>query len=322
MEGGYEQVAGYAILVVWYKEAGVVKRLSRVPRMKVERRARRFVVEDIEVIGSSGRLGRGLYRFLVERLPASAVVAGTGKRKPAAVVAADRASLIQLMIKGEIEMAIDDGSDEGLSRQVDQALEVSESESEYAGHVILMREMLKVDIMRLYLKGVAMEDAVEEIRKRRGIALRPQEGYGILNAALDDLKMAYVREAEEWRVMELRRIAALEAEYWRMWEQTVAGEASTEESDVVGDRKLSTRRRDMKVALEYLKGVERCIQRRCQILGLDAPHKFQISWEEEAARAGYDPQALVNEIMRYMLEQSKSRLKEGEQLLNLEEADG
>lgn len=44
----------------------------------------------------------------------------------------------------------------------------------------------------------------------------------------------------------------------------------------------------------YLKVMLECIDRRCRLLGLDAP--IRISWEEMAKRDGYDPEAIADNL--------------------------
>ena len=78
---------------------------------------------------------------------------------------------------------------------------------------------------------------------------------------------------------ELARLNELELTYWNSWEKSCTEKqtTSTEQSEGDGGAKrraaLKKESRDGNPA--FLAGVERCIERRCKILGIDAPIKIK-----------------------------------------------
>ncbi len=70
----------------------------------------------------------------------------------------------------------------------------------------------------------------------------------------------------EAKAKELARVDHLEREYWEAWERSV-GEHRTKTlktEEINGDPR-------------YLSGIQWCINKRCELLGLDAPSKTDIT---------------------------------------------
>jgi hypothetical protein len=98
-----------------------------------------------------------------------------------------------------------------------------------------------------------------------------------------------IRDFDAARAEELAKIDAVESEYWQAWERSKKDkEIAVQETDGVLDEK--TKRPRIKKGMlrkegqsgnpAYLAGILSCIERRCKILGLDAPERFKIQWEE------------------------------------------
>ena len=88
---------------------------------------------------------------------------------------------------------------------------------------------------------------------------------------------ATIRDFDELRSEQVAKIDRVELEYWDAWERSKkprtrkgrkerSGDTNSDESSVVIEE------RDGNPA--WLSGVERCIDRRCKLLGLDAPQKI------------------------------------------------
>lgn len=79
-------------------------------------------------------------------------------------------------------------------------------------------------------------------------------------------------EAENTRTKELARICHLEQTYWTAWEESIKRRVRIKKAKRTGDRGSSnldetwTEHRDGNV--EFLRGVQWCIDMRCKILGL------------------------------------------------------
>lgn len=89
-----------------------------------------------------------------------------------------------------------------------------------------------------------------------------------------------VRDFDTMRSQELAKVDKLEATYWEAWDRSL----SEFEKKSVKRKTLETGGQEVseEVAKEkrdgnpaFLAGVERCIERRCKILGLDAPAKIE-----------------------------------------------
>jgi hypothetical protein len=116
-----------------------------------------------------------------------------------------------------------------------------------------------------------------------------------------------IRDFDAARAEELAKIDQVEAEYWQAWERSKKDkEIAVQESDGALDektkkpkiKKLSLRKEGQAGNAVFLQGVLTCIERRCKILGLDAPERFQINWDdltpEQVARlAAGEPPAKV-----------------------------
>lgn len=111
-----------------------------------------------------------------------------------------------------------------------------------------------------------------------------------------------VRDFDAARAQELAKIDAVEREYWEAWERSKQNkEISTQE--IGADKKVkkaSLRKEGQSGNPAYLDGVLKCIERRCQILGLDAPKRFVIDWDTLAPEqidqlaAGVPPEKVLS----------------------------
>lgn len=105
-----------------------------------------------------------------------------------------------------------------------------------------------------------------------------------------------LRDFDEARAQELAKIDRLEREYWRGWERSCenAETVVTKSKGVVKQYKDEARGKLMTERPaevnqtskgqagdpRFLAGVERCIERRCKLLGLDAPEKREVTGKD------------------------------------------
>ena len=84
------------------------------------------------------------------------------------------------------------------------------------------------------------------------------------------------------------KIDAVKSEYWQAWERLKKDkEIGVQEMDGQVDpqtrkpkeKKATLRREGQSGNPAYLAGILSCIDKRCQILGLDAPKRFVIDWD-------------------------------------------
>lgn len=87
-----------------------------------------------------------------------------------------------------------------------------------------------------------------------------------------------VHDINERKNIELARVDELEREYWQAWEKSKEDE-QTKKAVKRGDKDV---RQEITVKgqvgdASYLRGVQWCIEKRCQILGLDAPKNIDLT---------------------------------------------
>jgi hypothetical protein len=97
-----------------------------------------------------------------------------------------------------------------------------------------------------------------------------------------------IRDFDAAKAEELAKIDAVEREYWQAWERSKKDkEVATQETDGLDAqtrkpkiKKVTLRKEGQSGNPAYLVGVLACIDKRCKILGLDAPTRFIISEEQ------------------------------------------
>jgi hypothetical protein len=98
-----------------------------------------------------------------------------------------------------------------------------------------------------------------------------------LKAIFADWRKARDGDVTEWTNAELARINALELEYWEAWRRSCADRKRTVKgarTGPVATTNATVTEETMLGNPAYLAGVQWCIERRCKILGIDAPTKI------------------------------------------------
>jgi hypothetical protein len=90
---------------------------------------------------------------------------------------------------------------------------------------------------------------------------------------------AALKDFDEAVALELAKINQLEAERWEAWRRSIGEKQKKLREKVAagagGARdKASVQTEDLIGNPAYLQGVERCIERRCKLLGLNAPKRI------------------------------------------------
>lgn len=133
------------------------------------------------------------------------------------------------------------------------------------------REQDLEKITALYLKGWRQIDIAEEL----GLS-RQQIGYDI-KTIQKRWRESTAINMDEAKQRELSRIDELEREYWLAWEKSknerVMARQEKSAKDTIARASMVKEQRDGNPA--FLAGVMSCIDRRCKLLGLDAPIKTQ-----------------------------------------------
>jgi hypothetical protein len=140
------------------------------------------------------------------------------------------------------------------------------------------------EIARLYLQRWTQA----EIGQKLGLS-RQQVGYD-LGALRQEWLQSSLLDFTARKAEELARIDRLEREYWDAWDASKRErETSTTEQtrDDDGQRvKAAIRKVGQTGDPRYLAGVERCIEQRAKILGLNAPTETRLTGKDGQAVAG------------------------------------
>jgi hypothetical protein len=137
----------------------------------------------------------------------------------------------------------------------------------------LVIESRRSQVASLFLQGIKRQG---ELAQRLGVNRSTiSRDLRVLNVRW---KEAAVRDLDAAKSQELERLDLLEQEYWAAWERSKQPhEMTTTEQTTDGDGervKAALRKDDQHGDPRYLAGVERCIEQRCKLLGLNAPQKI------------------------------------------------
>lgn len=123
----------------------------------------------------------------------------------------------------------------------------------------------------LYLKGWLQVDIADELGINQATVSRD------LKALHKDWLASALIDFDRAKARELAKVARLEREYWAAWErscedaETVRQEANRDS----GTGKVVRTRKGQAGDPRFLLGVQWCIGKRCEILGVDAPTKIE-----------------------------------------------
>lgn len=93
----------------------------------------------------------------------------------------------------------------------------------------------------------------------------------------EDWKKESERDFELSIQQELKRLELIERTYWEAWEKSLQPKESTSSEKKGSELKVGKRSEQRAGNPAFLKGVMDCIDRRCKLLGLDAPIKSEVT---------------------------------------------
>lgn len=157
-----------------------------------------------------------------------------------------------------------------------------------------LREFHRSEIARFYLQGITQIEMAERLGINK-------------NTVTADLKIIQARWREsalvdinEARQIEMARIDQLEREYWRAWENSLRDKITAYTNNQRGN---SGKKEQQFGDPRYLQGVQWCIEKRCKILGIDAPDKIEINWQSEFQSIGFDPSEEFEKLVQHYVDQ-------------------
>lgn len=138
------------------------------------------------------------------------------------------------------------------------------------------REQDLLFIEGLYVKGKSQREIAQELSAARDYTVSHKTVGRDIAALLSRWRETACREINELKAAELARLNRLEREAWDEWERSKLKRERTLTEKRTGDNP-GERAQIVKENLlgdpRYLQAVQWCIDKRCKILGLDAPVK-------------------------------------------------
>jgi len=129
-------------------------------------------------------------------------------------------------------------------------------------------------IAELYLEGWLQADIAEELELSQSTISND------LNALHKQWLESSLIDFDQAKAVEIAKVDKLEREYYRAWRASKEDKETsvTEKVDSAkAPRAKAQIRREGQVGNpSFLSGVQWCIERRCKILGIDAPQKMQV----------------------------------------------
>lgn len=138
----------------------------------------------------------------------------------------------------------------------------------------VQREKDLRELANRYLKGKTQAEIAVEL--------------GVSQQAIsDDLKLlqkrwqaASLMDLDEAKARELAKIDELERVYWAEWLVSKQEKQVTQTAKKAGRAEAMVRKETRDGNPAYLAGVQWCIDRRCKLLGLDAPERTELTGKD------------------------------------------
>jgi len=128
-------------------------------------------------------------------------------------------------------------------------------------------------IAELYLEGWLQADIAEELELSQSTISND------LNALHKQWLESSLIDFDQAKAVEIAKVDKLEREYYRAWRESKEDKEISVTEKAGGEKprsKAQIRREGQVGNPSFLAGVQWCIERRCKILGIDAPQKMQV----------------------------------------------
>ncbi len=129
----------------------------------------------------------------------------------------------------------------------------------------------RIEVARLYLQGKYQHEIAQILE-----VSQQQVSYDLkaIHSHWRDIPLAQLTEL---KAQELARINELERVYWEAWQRSLTPKEITSSAKDGDKVKVGKRSEQRNGNPAFLKGVMDCIDRRCKLLGLDAPIKSEVT---------------------------------------------
>lgn len=132
-------------------------------------------------------------------------------------------------------------------------------------------------IAGLYLRGHSIRQIVDAVNNQSERQTSIRTVHNDIQTLLAEYKEQRIVELEDAQRVELARINEVEKTAWDAWERSKQRETQTDKS-VTGDKartESGTTKEETPGDPRFLQLIMTCIEKRCKILGLDAPITIQ-----------------------------------------------
>jgi hypothetical protein len=188
------------------------------------------------------------------------------------------------------------------------------------------REEDLIETAQLYIRGKSQYEIARVLSASRDYTLTRTQIYKDLKEIHRRWQNAYLPDFNAHKAKELAHIDELERAYWAEYEKSQQDieeihSEKIKDTNAGGDGKAVSQWAREKVravkkkrdgAPAYLTGVQWCISKRCEILGLNAPQTVNVNWREEAAAEGYDPDQVLAQLESQFIEAARRGVVKGE----------
>lgn len=121
-----------------------------------------------------------------------------------------------------------------------------------------------------------------------------------INALIKEWEKDRISEINKQKLIELEKVNKLERTYWMAWEKSIEDyeKKAKKIKGALGTDKKGNALKPSEQELQttnmisfgnpaYLAGIERCIERRCKILGINAPKEVDVKTNGESLNKGF-----------------------------------
>lgn len=150
-------------------------------------------------------------------------------------------------------------------------------------------------IAKQYLQGIPQAEIA------KGLGISQQQICKDLAEIRKQWIASSVRDFDEAKSIELAKIDLVEAEFWKGWEASTKSKTTvTKRQGMAGRGEVDLTESKVEKQIgnpAFLQGVMSCIQKRCQIMGLDSEIKMQElnSAIGAVVKAGFRVEAIAND---------------------------
>jgi len=136
------------------------------------------------------------------------------------------------------------------------------------------------EIADLYLQGWTQQRIVDHINAdvERAYQLTRQMISYDLKKLQEAWRKSSLIDIDEAKAQALAKVDRLEREYWAAWERSCEGvEILRQEGSGDKPSRVVKTKKEQTGDPRFLAGVQWCIERRCKIIGVDAPSELKLS---------------------------------------------